>query len=542
MAVLEQHPLTRLPPFLDEHRGFGTLALAHGDDADVGSLASLVGELEKRGGRIRARGQDEQQRRRRVRFVVRTLQVKRGRFDEPSSLRGVHEIVNRGGHLVRTQTSHHQKFLERRRLGPVVARVRRLLRLGGVVDGPPRRHVLRDVIRKVGEYVAGVGQTRHLAPHLGADPLLILGLGHGLGVGAHAAGEEKVELLHRQPAFAGHDPGAEQEREEQLVFFEQRSAHVLVQRVREVVGDDLQAFAQVNLLGLVHLLLNRLVVFILLRGRVDGPHEQADEPGQRVLVHRVDVREVADGEEQHRVVRAARFVPLARGVNLNLGSLGHHLLLGDLVGDNLSLLEGLDTGGVVQDVPLGGGEGVEDAVLDVLEALLVVGGLHHQLLSLRLQVGSFLGDDDAEELIAQAVQGDHEVEQRHLHGGLREVVRVTQRGGDVEAEVIVELDDALAQLDAHHAAGFEQLLQQQRLQRRVQLLLDVLQEHGETELDGVLQRSEVVAVRELDHLDVVLALHVLDPLVRLTLRIDHQRPAPGVGDHDSVVDGERIVW
>ena len=106
----------------------------------------------------------------------------------------------------------------------------------------------------------------------------------------------------------------------------------------------------------------------------------------------------------------------------------------------------------------------------------------------------------------------------------------------------MELDDALAQLDAHHAAGFEQLLQQQRLQRRVQLLLDVLKEHGETELDGVFKRSEVVAVRELDHLDVVLALHVLDPLVRLTLRIDHQRPAPGVGDHDSVVDGEGIVW
>ena len=40
---------------------------------------------------------------------------------------------------------------------------------------------------------------------------------------------------------------------------------------------------------------------------------------------------------------------------------------------------------------------MEDAVLDVLEALLVVGRLHHQLLSLRLQVGSFLGDDDAEE-------------------------------------------------------------------------------------------------------------------------------------------------
>eukprot|EP00951_Prasinocladus_malaysianus_P032137 scaffold311304_cov31-Prasinocladus_malaysianus.AAC.1 len=44
-----------------------------------------------------------------------------------------------------------------------------------------------------------------------------------------------------------------------------------------------------------------------------------------------------------------------------------------------------------------------------------------------------------------------------------------------------------------------------------------------------------------DNLQVGAALEVLDPLVGLVLRVDHQRPATGIGDHDAVVDGERVV-
>ena len=187
--------------------------------------------------------------------------------------------------------------------------------------------------------------------------------------------------------------------------------------------DDLQPLVEVNLPGFGFA---RVLVLGFLRRGVDRTHKQADEPGQRVLVHGVDVRQVADGEEQHRVVRSARLVPLSRGVNLNLRSLGNDLLLGDLVGYNLRLLEGLDARGVVEDVTLGRRKRVQNAVLDVLEALFVIRGFHDELLALRLQVGSLLRHDHAQELIAQAVERDHEVEKRHLHGGLRQVVRVAQ--------------------------------------------------------------------------------------------------------------------
>eukprot|EP00959_Pyramimonas_sp_CCMP1952_P082877 1732102-Pyramimonas_sp.AAC.2 len=77
---------------------------------------------------------------------------------------------------------------------------------------------------------------------------------------------------------------------------------------------------------------------------------------------------------------------------------------------------------------------------------------------------------------------DHEVQQRHLHRRLGQVVRVAQLGGDVEAKVLVVLDGAVAEADAQHAPALERLLQEQRLQTGVQLLAHVLQQHRQAEL------------------------------------------------------------
>ena len=54
---------------------------------------------------------------------------------------------------------------------------------------------------------------------------------------------------------------------------------------------------------------------------------------------------------------------------------------------------------------------------------------------------------------------------------------VPQLGGDVELEVLRVLYGAVSQFDADAAALLERLLQQQRLQDGVNLLLDVLQQH-----------------------------------------------------------------
>ena len=109
----------------------------------------------------------------------------------------------------------------------------------------------------------------------------------------------------------------------------------------------------------------------------------------------------------------------------------------------------------------------------------------------------------------------------HLHGRLREVVWVPEFGGYVEAEVLGVLDGAVAQLDTDAAPLLKGLLQQQRLQDWIQLLPNVLQQHGGAKLDAVLESADKVAVGELDDVEVARLLHVLDPLVGLALRVNH---------------------
>ena len=54
-----------------------------------------------------------------------------------------------------------------------------------------------------------------------------------------------------------------------------------------------------------------------------------------------------------------------------------------------------------------------------------------------------------------------------------------------------------------------------------------------SKLDAVLQGADKVRVRELDDVEVVGLLHVLDPLIGLTLRVNHQRPATRVAENQA---------
>jgi len=53
---------------------------------------------------------------------------------------------------------------------------------------------------------------------------------------------------------------------------------------------------------------------------------------------------------------------------------------------------------------------------------------------------------------------------------------------------------------------------------------DIFEQDGCSELYAVLQGSYKIRVRQFDDVQVVGSLHVLHPLVRLALRIDHQWP------------------
>ena len=110
----------------------------------------------------------------------------------------------------------------------------------------------------------------------------------------------------------------------------------------------------------------------------------------------------------------------------------------------------MNGGLVLQDVALGGGEHLEDLVLDVLQLLLVLGRLDDQLVLGLLELGLLLGGHDAQQLVLQAQRRDHEVDERDLDGHLGQVVGVAQLGCYVEAEVLRVLDDVLAEAQVLH--------------------------------------------------------------------------------------------
>lgn len=67
-----------------------------------------------------------------------------------------------------------------------------------------------------------------------------------------------------------------------------------------------------------------------------------------------------------------------------------------------------------------------------------------------------------------------------------------------------------------------------------------LNQHWVADADGVLQRAEEGAIRELDDPEAVALLHVLDPGVGLALGVNHQWPALAAGHQDAVVNGHVI--
>ena len=135
-----------------------------------------------------------------------------------------------------------------------------------------------------------------------------------------------------------------------------------------------------------------------------------------------------------------RPVELHRHGDFLFGDLAQLLLLLDIGARNLGLLQAFDQLNVVQNVALRIAEAEEQVVLQLLELDVEPVLVLDELGLLRAEVGSLLVHDKGQKLLLQAVQSDHEVEQRSLRRDLRLVVGVAQLCLQVELEVVVILD------------------------------------------------------------------------------------------------------
>mmetsp|Transcript_10027 Transcript_10027/g.17738 ORF Transcript_10027/g.17738 Transcript_10027/m.17738 type:complete len:446 (-) Transcript_10027:364-1701(-) len=320
------------------------------------------------------------------------------------------------------------------------------------------------------------------------------------------------------------DLEADERAEEDLVLLEEAAADVLVDDERGVVDERPDAALQVRggLAGL------------------DALAEEVAEVVQRVLVHGVDLRQVGHHEVDDRAPLGHGHVPPPHVRNLLLRHLRLlHALLDHVAGD-LGGGERVDQRLVVQDVPLALGQLLQDGGLDQGQLLAVLRHAHQQLHLLLLDGRVLALDHLAQQLVRQAVHRHREVDQVHLDAHLGQVVRVGVLGGHVQLEQGVVVHVVVPDADQLPVPLLEHGPLQHGLQRRLQLLPHVLQQQRLPVADAGLQLAQHVRVRHRGHLQGRALLQLLDPLVGLPLRVDHQRPARGARHQDGRVRGDRV--
>mmetsp|Transcript_37394 Transcript_37394/g.96676 ORF Transcript_37394/g.96676 Transcript_37394/m.96676 type:complete len:530 (+) Transcript_37394:823-2412(+) len=508
VAVLQQHPRPFPRGDLHERLGLGTLALAERDGRHL--LVLVLREAVERAARVRTRREDKDERREAVGVRVGPGQVEGRRRHELFAELQRDEAEHRRHHAVWADAAQHQHVLQ----GAQLCHHRRPR--GRVLEDLHRRHVVVDLLPdvqapselhvEVGVALVDLGEPEELAPAAVRHPVGRLGRWI---LQRDASREQEAVVAHIGLPGGQQAADAEQEGEERLVLLEQTAADVAVQRVLEGVVQRDDALLQVG---------------VLLR-LVDRREEEVHEERQTVLIHRVDVGQVGDAEEEDGSLEGDRDVAETSLVDLFLRLLADFLLRRNLVRQGLGGAQDVDRALILQDVALRRLQHVQDLVLGLLELGLVLRALHHEAHLFLGQVGPLLLNDDVEQLVLQADDGDHEVDQRHLHGHLWQVVWVAELRRQVELEVLAVLQRGLADLDHHRVALLERLLQQNGLYGRVRILHDVLDEHGCPEADAPLHAPHVIAVGELRHHQLLLLLHLLDPLVGLHLRVDAKGPA-----------------
>mmetsp|Transcript_34327 Transcript_34327/g.79162 ORF Transcript_34327/g.79162 Transcript_34327/m.79162 type:complete len:206 (-) Transcript_34327:270-887(-) len=196
----------------------------------------------------------------------------------------------------------------------------------------------------------------------------------------------------------------EEQREHELVFGEERIAHLLVQELDELILQREDA---------------PLKVPLWLLGRLYRQEEYLDEPFQTVLIHRLHLAKVRNHEEHRRASD--------RDGNVGLPGLLHKCLrllllfhaLFNTGRGHLRVREGGDELLVIQDVALGVRQKLQDLILDLFELRFALSALNDQVLALLLHLLLFLRHHNPQHLILKSIWSHHEVEKRDLNANLR---------------------------------------------------------------------------------------------------------------------------
>eukprot|EP00968_Pinguiococcus_pyrenoidosus_P021236 scaffold2724_cov260-Pinguiococcus_pyrenoidosus.AAC.23 len=494
-CVLEQDPVTCLASSSHEPLGNRALALAQRHKVNAVGIAALESKAEHHVRGIGTLRQDEDARRGLVQVVEYLLHARDRALLEALPELGAHEALNAVLQKILPEDLQQQQPHEQIELSLISTG----LLSGTRLDAYPGLRGEQQVPGCLAYDVwAGIG--RHAAP-----------------VHHARTTREELPLCLVDLARVSQDAEGEKRREQNLVLLEQAAADVRVHRVRGVVDDVLDP------------------------GRQHGGRLRLGlKVCQGVLVHRVHAAHVRDDEVQQRPPRGRRHVARPRFVDLHLRLLCLlHALLDNLRG-GLRVVERVDENLVVEDVALGLGEQLEDLGLQILQKLLVLRHAQHEAHLAVLDVRPLLAHYHPQQLVFQAAQRDREVDQRHLDANLRQVVRIGVLRSHVQVEVRIVIHVGIAESDQDSIALLEGGSLQNGLERRLEILAHVLDQQRPADADAVLQRPQQVGIAHHGHGQLPIFVRLLDPLVRLPLWIDHERPALASSHQNSVVAADRV--
>jgi len=119
-------------------------------------------------------------------------------------------------------------------------------------------------------------------------------------------------------------------------------------------------------------------------------------------------------------------------------------------------------------------------------------------------------------------------------------MRISVFGGDVEDKFARILNDLVTKFHINSCSFLIGLLQENRVQGRIKLFANILKQNRLSELNCILKSSQEVGIRQFNYIDFARHLHLFNPFVGLTLRINAKRP-PSRFEYNDTIFQRKIV-
>ncbi len=112
---------------------------------------------------------------------------------------------------------------------------------------------------------------------------------------------------------------------------------------------------------------------------------------------------------------------------------------------------------------------------------------------------------------------------------------IRHSAGNEHFEILIVLNLNVAHFDEILKSPLKHILLKHRIQHRIQPFLDILNQKGISLSDAILELVHETLVVQLRDEQIIGLLPLLDPDVRLRLRVDYQRPPDAVVYYHTVL-------